>query len=456
MMLISELLGVSFGQADIYRRALEKPNKGKNVKIVKEFNEAVVEKATQLGFSPKIAENVKNSIIENSGYSFNKCLAGSEKIYDYEVNNYKLLVDKEITIKEMYLIKNDMDYAKEHYQITLRKLYNTYGYGLALSMNEDGKLIKNKIIDITFSSNLPVYNVETETGEKVKCTLNHKFPTPNGNKLLSELTIGDELYVNDNYNTKLSKIKSITYLHEEDTYNIEMADPYHNLLMNDGIVVCNSHAVCYSVISYQTAWMKMNYPIVFYSVMLDDCSESDFTLFLQEAKARGIEIGSPDINKSKYLCQIEGDDTIRIGLKSIKGVGPAAVKCIEELQPFDSLNDFMNKKTAAVNKKVLEALVNIGALTSLGIEIDEEDKKLYKNTKIEENKIYFDREQLKMFFKYYILETDKKTIPNYFIPKSKFKGKILNQFEMVIEEDGVETGIVIPENKLSLVEIDLT
>jgi hypothetical protein len=112
----------------------------------------------------------------------------------------------------------------------------------------------------------------------------------------------------------------------------------------------------------------------------------------------------------------------------------------------------MNKKTAAVNKKVLEALVNIGALNSLGVEIDEEDKVLYKNTKIEENKIYFDREQLKIFFKHYILETEKKSIPNYLIPKSNFKGKILNQFEMV-EEDG---GFVIPEDKLSLVEVDLT
>ena len=451
MELISELMGVSFGQADIYRRALEKPEKGKNVKIVKEFNDTVIQKAVKLGFSEKVADEVRKLIVENSGYGFNKCLSGNEKIYK-DKNQYSNL-----TIEEMYLIKNNKQYAKENNKMILRNKYITNGFGIALSMNEKGRLVKNKIIDITFSGIKKVYLVETETGEKVKCTMNHKFPTPNGKKLLSQLKIGDYLYVkeqDDKLIVNLSKIKNITFLDEENTYNIEMADPYHNLLMNDGIIVCNSHAVCYSIISYWTAWMKVNYPLVFYTVMLNSCDEKDFILFMNEAKNDGIKILPPHVNKSKFLCTIENNTDIRIGLQSIKGVGPAAVQCIEKMQPFDSINDFFNKKSNSVNKKVVQSLVNIGALENLSINIDDFNKIHFD--KVKDNKLYLDREQMKLFFKLYYELSEQKTIPNYLIPISLIKGKYLNDsnFDIVIEKDS--NSVVIPDNQLINLQITLS
>ena len=71
MFLISELMGISFGQADLYRRALEKPHKDKKG-YVKNFNENVVEIAKKRGFDPKVTEAVRQAIIDNSGYAFNK------------------------------------------------------------------------------------------------------------------------------------------------------------------------------------------------------------------------------------------------------------------------------------------------------------------------------------------------------------------------------------------------
>ena len=57
MFLISELLGISFGEADLYRRALEKPDKGKNVQIVAEFNEKAVSVGTQRGFNQMVYDS---------------------------------------------------------------------------------------------------------------------------------------------------------------------------------------------------------------------------------------------------------------------------------------------------------------------------------------------------------------------------------------------------------------
>lgn len=71
MGLISKLMGISFGKADIYRRALEKMHKPKNKKIVEEFNNNVIDKAVELGYSKEVAEEIRKLIIENSGYGFN-------------------------------------------------------------------------------------------------------------------------------------------------------------------------------------------------------------------------------------------------------------------------------------------------------------------------------------------------------------------------------------------------
>ena len=72
MGLIAELLGIDFGEADIYRRALEKPDKPKNVPLVKEFNEKVIPTGLARGIPQKACETVAKAIIDNSAYLFNK------------------------------------------------------------------------------------------------------------------------------------------------------------------------------------------------------------------------------------------------------------------------------------------------------------------------------------------------------------------------------------------------
>ena len=162
MELIAELMGVSFGQADIYRRALEKPNKGKNKKIVEEFNNTVVEKATKLGFSEKVADEVRRLIIENSGYGFNKCLSGDEKIYGYD-----------LTIKELYqkyLMYKDKTIGVNPLQQTMSMHYKKdFNWNLMYP-------VKNQIKSIQYSGLKHTYKITLESSRTIKATLNHKFP----------------------------------------------------------------------------------------------------------------------------------------------------------------------------------------------------------------------------------------------------------------------------------------
>lgn len=100
---------------------------------------------------------------------------------------------------------NDKEYAKKTGHLDLYRKYKSKGYGNALSMYDDLKIRKNNIVGIYQSGIQDIYRVETNTGEYIDCTLNHKFPTPKGKKKLSELGIGDELYVKGNYEVNKKK-----------------------------------------------------------------------------------------------------------------------------------------------------------------------------------------------------------------------------------------------------------
>ncbi len=458
MQLIAELMGISFGESDLYRRALEKPAKDKDG-YVNKFNNEVVETAKKRGFDPDIADLVKHLIIDNIGYGFNKCLSGQEKIYQDKSQHFHP------TIEQMYKIKNDRNYAKNNGHYSLWKKY-CKSYGNALSMNDEGMLIKNKIVDITYSGKNPVYLIKTESGNIVKCTMNHSLPTPNGKKMLSELTVGDELYVVDNRyeknkKVKASKIITIEYLYDEDTYNIEMESPYHNLLMDDGIVVSNSHSIAYSLISYWTAWLKSNYPLVFYNITFNG-NLGQLSEFMAEAKRSGITILPPHVSHSEFnsIIESEKDKSIRIGFNAIKDIGPKAVEAIINAQPFTSINDFLDRiDKRVVNKRVVEGLIKSGAFGDLGIEIDESDIDesvihLFEIKQVDEKKfVTLNRVQLEFWYNKVNELNTKKSIPKYIVPETIIKGKYFDKYELIVESD--EKGVVIPEDMLGEIEIDL-
>jgi DNA polymerase III subunit alpha len=133
-----------------------------------------------------------------------------------------------------------------------------------------------------------------------------------------------------------------------------------------------SHAACYALISYRTAWLKANYPAEYMAALISSVmsTKDKVPFFAARCEEMGIEILPPDVNLSDHEF-IVVDGNIRFGLDAVKGVGYSAVEAIkaarEEGGPFESIWDFCARvDPQRVNKKAIEALVKCGALGSTG------------------------------------------------------------------------------------------
>jgi DNA polymerase III subunit alpha len=133
-----------------------------------------------------------------------------------------------------------------------------------------------------------------------------------------------------------------------------------------------SHSTAYALVTYQTAWLKAHYPVEFTAANLTvESSNTDkIKEFVDEARRNGMRLLGPSVNHSQRYFTVE-DSSIRYGLGAIKGVGTRAAELIakgrKDQGPFLSLEDLCERlDSTAVNKTALEALVQAGALDSLG------------------------------------------------------------------------------------------
>ncbi len=133
-----------------------------------------------------------------------------------------------------------------------------------------------------------------------------------------------------------------------------------------------SHAACYAMVAYQTAYLKANYPVEFMAALLT--SEMDKTdkivQHVEESRAMGLRVEAPNVNVSRTEFIVSGD-AIQFGLGAIKNVGGAAIESVvrarHEGGPFVSLLDFCARvDLRLVNRRVIESLIKAGAFDSLG------------------------------------------------------------------------------------------
>jgi DNA polymerase-3 subunit alpha len=133
-----------------------------------------------------------------------------------------------------------------------------------------------------------------------------------------------------------------------------------------------SHAAAYSVLAYQTAWLKVHHPAEFYAanmtVELDDGDK--LRVLVRDAKHFAVAFDAPDINAGTWRFEPVDAKRVRWGLGAIKGTGQGAIEAIvqarDEQGPFKSLFDFCARvDRTRVNKRVVEALVKAGAFDAL-------------------------------------------------------------------------------------------
>lgn len=356
----SVIAGFDMQKADSLRKAIGK----KDAKLMKSIEQDFIDGCINTGLVDKdTAIQLFDNIEKSNKYSFNKCILGSEKLYNH-IN----------TIEELYCLQ-----SLEGYQIP-----DTY------SIDNSNNIYNNKVKNISCAGYKHVLTITLENGANIAVTKNHKFPTKYGTILAKDLKIGDFLKYLDktDISTEIIELK-ITKLEKSEkkytVYDVTMECPYHNFITSEGIVTCNSHAVGYSEVSFWTAYAKAHFPLHFCCSYLHYAREKMFPQkeveeILVDAKDIDVDILTPDIrllfNGDHGDFSINGGK-INFGVRSIKGCGDSNInkllKLVEEKEK--ELDKSISEWTwlellmfllVEINKTVSNGVISVGACSHFG------------------------------------------------------------------------------------------
>ena len=132
-----------------------------------------------------------------------------------------------------------------------------------------------------------------------------------------------------------------------------------------------AHAVCYAVVSYQTAYLKCHYPKEYMAALMTSVLDSATKIsgYIAECKDMGIAVLPPDVNHSEDHFTVEGN-AIRFGLGAVKNVGRGLIRSMAakraEGGAFKSLEDFLQRMGDELNKRAVENFIKCGAMDCFG------------------------------------------------------------------------------------------
>lgn len=381
MRLCQYLADFDLETTDGVRKAIGKKNLQKLQSYEERFVKGYINK---FGVEEIYAKKLWEQMVKFGAYAFNKCISGKESFYRHSnKTSFKP------TIEEMYLIKNDKSYAISTKHKELHFKYKNKGYGSAWVLDKDGRIKLTKIKDITFAGVRQTYKITLENGATISTTDNHKFPTQRGKVLLKDLIVNkDFLYFKEGYSknhnrnkigekgllSSLQKIVSIEPDCIENVYDVEIDHPEHNFVTDKGIVTCNSHAIAYSRNGYNCIWLKVHYPIEFWSTTFSFAEIKDYPFYINEIQKLGnITIKSVDINKSDInIVSDAKTNSMYWALNAVKQCGEKAQEFVhnerKEHGEFFSLDEFIDRcviKNSPINKSVIENLIYSGAFDKL-------------------------------------------------------------------------------------------
>lgn len=347
MNICNQLADFDLVTCDKVRKALGKKKLDVLLPLKAKFIEGYANKFGSKGATKESAEHLWDQMEEFAKYSFNKCLSFDTQILT--------------------------SYGNERIDELFKQFHESKKSIYVKSMSKNGVFYFAKVKDIRYSGNRPVCKIKLEDGKQIEATQNHRFPTTNG-KIFAEFVLGKTLYVDDGMlYPKKSKVVSVSLSDSKDVYDIEVDDPNHNFVAND-IVTCNSHAAAYAINAYNSLWLKVHYPLEFWSVALSRASKDDFPRYINEMnQTEGIEIKPVNINKSDV--GIVGDkksNSVYWALNATQQVGEKAQQQIIEERgkngEYFSLEEFVDRhsfKGSSVNKSTVENLIYSGAFDEM-------------------------------------------------------------------------------------------
>lgn len=152
----------------------------------------------------------------------------------------------------------------------------------------------------------------------------------------------------------------------------KVADGIYDSMVNFAKYAFNkSHAACYAVVAFQTAWLKYYYPVEFMAALMSSVIDNGAKVseYILVARNMGIEMLPPDVNEGTAVFSVSGN-AIRYGLLAIKSVGRNVIDAIVEEREangrFLDIGDFINRNIDVLNKRAIENFIKGGACDRLG------------------------------------------------------------------------------------------
>ena len=135
-----------------------------------------------------------------------------------------------------------------------------------------------------------------------------------------------------------------------------------------------SHSAAFALLAYQSSWLKFYYPVEFTCALLNAQPMGFYSseVIIRDARRHGVSFRQPDINASRRNCTVEGE-SVRIGFRYVKGVGPSAAEAIEQARDgprgrpgeFRSIREFLWR--TGTSQEAAENLIRAGAFDSFGL-----------------------------------------------------------------------------------------
>jgi error-prone DNA polymerase len=165
------------------------------------------------------------------------------------------------------------------------------------------------------------------------------------------------------------RIRTIEPVGEHETYDLEVEGD-HNFIAND-LVAHNSHAASFALLAYASAYLKTHHSAAFYAALLNNQPMGFYhpATIVKDAQRHGQIIRPADVNFADWLCAIEPDGAVRLGLRYVRGLREEIGKRIEagrRVRPFASVSDLVRR--ASLHRDELDQLARVGALGSLEAE----------------------------------------------------------------------------------------
>ena len=332
--------GFTGGEAEELRRAFGFKRSERAMKAVEEKLRAGM---ARQGIVGEQAEAIIRSITAFALYGFPECVVGETLVIDADTG-------RRVKIE---------DFVQGRVRVECT---------FACDINM--RIRKRRVLAARASGPRMVYRVRTALGREVAATVEHPLLAVDGWRALGTFCIGDlvaaaRVDVADAV-VSWDQITGIEPIGERETYDLEI-EGEHNFVAN-GLVVHNSHAASFALLAYASAYLKTHHPSAFYAALLNNQPMGFYhpATIVRDAQRHGQIIHPADVNYSGWLCAIEPDGAVRLGLRYVRGLREEIGKRIEEerrRRPFASVADLV--KRAGLHRDELDQLARVGALTSL-------------------------------------------------------------------------------------------